>query len=290
MHIERFYDQTLEMIDRGETISALNMITGQLHLAHADTARWDEVRATLRDHPLHATLLQDPFCRRSNERPRGYPGDAVLIDFLYEQRHGQSTTALGDEMFTITTASQGAEGVRQRRAYAEAMLAEAWRKGERVLVLAGGHLREADPLIGRDLGNVMVVDQDPASLEYIRRNHGERIGLTEANVFRYLRQAASEGERFDLVYTLGLTDYLDTRQMELLHRLMKGCLAPGGRIVLANFLPSHLGVGWMDAVMDWQLIYRDETELETYAGQIGMMPRCWRDSSGSIVWCEMREG
>ena len=78
--------------------------------------------------------------------------------------------------------------------------------------------------------------------------------------------------------------------MELLHRLMKGCLAPGGRIVIANFLPAHLGIGWMDAVMDWQLIYRDEAELESYAAHIGMTPRCWRDSSGSIVWCEMYEG
>jgi hypothetical protein len=290
MYLERFYDQTLEMIDRGETASALNMITGQLHHAYLDTDRWDEIRATLHRHPLHATLMQDPFCRRSVEKPRGYPGDAVLIDFLYEQRHKQETTALGNEMFAITTASQPAEGVRQRRLYAEAMLAEAWRNGQRVLVLAGGHLREADPLIGRDLGNVMVVDQDPASLEFIRNNHGDRIGLTEANVFRYLKQGANAGLRFDLIYTLGLTDYLNREQMILLHMLMKGCLSPGGRIVLANFLPAHLGIGWMDAVMDWQLIYRDEAELESYAAHVGMTPRCWRDTSGSIVWCEMHGG
>ena len=178
MHIERFYDQTLQMIDRGETVPALNMISGQLHLAHADSSRWDEVRTTLRRHPLHAILLQDPFARHSNERPRGYPGDAVLIDLIYDQRHNRSTTALGDDLFAVTIAAQPAEGVRQRRIHAEAMLAEAWRKGDRVLVLAGGHLREADPLIGRDLGNVIVVDQDPASLEYIRGNHGERIWST----------------------------------------------------------------------------------------------------------------
>jgi hypothetical protein len=212
----------------------------------------------------------------------------MLIDFIHEQRHHQPATALGEDLFAVTISAQPAEGVRRRRAHAEVMLGDAWRKGERVLALAGGHLREADPLIDHDLGNVMVVDQDPATLEYIRRNHGTRIGLTAANVFRYLRQAASAGERFDQVYTLGLTDYLDTRQMELLHRLIKGCLAPDGRTVLANFLPGHLGVGWMDAVMDWQRIYRDEAELETYAAQIGMTPRCWRDSSGSIVWCEMR--
>lgn len=290
MHAGRFYDQALQMIDLGRAQPALWMLSGQLDQARTDAANWPEICAALRRHPLHSTLLQDPFCKRSNEKPRGYPGDAKLIDFIYEQRHSEQTTALGDDLFAVTISAQPAEGVRQRRAYAELMLADAWQKGQRVCVLAGGHLREADPLIGRDLSNITVIDQDPASLEYIRHNHGSRIGLTEANVFRYLRQAAGEHQRFDLIYTLGLTDYLDTRQMELLHRLMKNCLVPGGRIVLANFLPGHLGIGWMEAVMDWPLIYRDEIELETYAGQIGMIPRCWRDSSGSIVWCEMHEG
>ncbi len=290
MNTERFYDQTLQMIDRGEAPPALWMLSGQLDQARADAASWPAVCAALRHHPLHSTLLQDPFCKRSNDKPRGYAGDAVLIDFIYEQRHGQQTTALGEDLFAVTTRAQPAQGVRQRRAYAEVILADAWQKGQRVCVLAGGHLREADPLIGRDLTNIIVVDQDPASLEVVRRNHGTRIGLTEANVFRYLRQAAGEHQQFDLIYTLGLTDYLDVRQMELLHRLMKSCLAPGGKIVLANFLPGHLGIGWMDAVMDWQLICREETELEAYAAKIGMIPRCWRDASGSIVWCEMQEG
>jgi hypothetical protein len=61
-------------------------------------------------------------------------------------------------------------------------------------------------------------------------------------------------------------------------------------LLLANFLPFHLGTGWMDAVMDWHLIYRDEAELEGYAREIGMAPKTWRDATNSIAWCEMVEG
>jgi hypothetical protein len=109
----------------------------------------------------------------------------------------------------------------------------------------------------------------------------------EANVLHWLRGAASRGEKFDLIYTLGLTDYLDDRAMRLLHKLMKACLAPGGQIFLANFVPDHLARGWLDAVMDWHLIYRTEADLQGFAVDIGMTARTWTDPTGCIAYCEM---
>src|SRR5262249_44121844 len=34
-------------------------------------------------HPLRALLHQDPFTYRAYSKPRGYAGDAVLLDFIY---------------------------------------------------------------------------------------------------------------------------------------------------------------------------------------------------------------
>jgi extracellular factor (EF) 3-hydroxypalmitic acid methyl ester biosynthesis protein len=104
---------------------------------------------------------------------------------------------------------------------------------------------------------------------------------------RYLRAAGSRGEKFDLVYTLGLTDYLDDRAMILLHRMVKALLRPAGRFLLANFKPHHIGLGWMEAVMDWHLIYREEEDLAAFAEDAGLKHRTWTDSTGSIAWCEM---
>ena len=196
-------------------------------------------------------------------------------------------SALGRKIFEVTVQFQAPEAVRQRRNYAETVVTAACQRGQRVLVMAGGHFREGDALIGRDLTNITLVDQDPLSLNRIRTKHSQAINLIEANVFRYLREAAKAGEPFDLIYTLGLTDYLDGRSMRLLHKLMKACLAPDGTLLLANFVPDHLGTGWLDAVMDWQLILRDERKLEQYAAEIGMTPKTWRDPTGSVAWCEM---
>ena len=290
MHNERFFDQTLNLIQHGQVQTALPMLAGKLYNAFADPARWSETRASLHRHALHGVLLQDPFTAHSASRPRGYPGDAGLIDLIYDMQPPAGVSDLGREIFGVTIQFQAPEGVRQRRLAAEQLVAQACQANQRVLVLACGHFREADPLTGHDLSQFTLVDQDALSLDRVRSRHGEQVEVIEANVFRYLRRAVKQGRKFDLVYTLGLTDYLDHRAMQLLHRLMKSCLAPQGRIVLANFGPDHLGNGWMDAVMDWQLIYRGEDELESYAQEIGLAARTWRDPTGSVVWCEMTGG
>jgi hypothetical protein len=289
MHNQRFFDQTLSLIENGQLTIALPMLVGNLYNAQTAAESWPETRAALHGHPLHQVLMEDPFCAYSASRPRGYPGDAGLIDMIYDKLPAYDASALGRTIFDITISFQAPEGVRRRRIHAESVIDRAWRQRKRILVLACGHFREGDTLIGEELFNVVLVDQDPVSLAQVRRKHGSTPEIHEANVFRYLRATAAKGEQFELVYTLGLTDYLDVRAMRLLHRLVRAVLAPRGTFLIANFLSGHLGTGWMDAVMDWHLIYRDEDELEEYAVEVGLTPRTWRDPTGSLVWCEMED-
>ena len=290
MHNERFFDQTLSLIEQGQITTALPMLAGKLFSAQIDTLGWPETRQSLLRHPLHGVLMEDPYLAHCYAKPRGYPGDAALIDILYDRTLPDNASKRATDLFNVTTAFPAAQAVRLRREYAETLVTNAWQAGKRICVLACGHFREGDSLIGNDLSNIVAVDQDGLSLDIVRRNHGDSITAIEANVFSYLRSAASRGERFELIYTLGLTDYLDERAMRFLHKLMKACLAPGGTILVANFLPYHIGTGWMDAVMDWQLIYRDEAELASYASEIQLGSKTWTDPTGCIAWCEMKDG
>ena len=290
MHNERFFDQTLDLINHGAIHIAVPLLIGQLHHAYADPERWAETRDALHRHPLHPVLMQDPLAEHSARKPRGYAGDAGLIDLIYDMQPPEGVSDVARKFFESTVMYQAPEAVRQRRIEAEKLVAQASKAGQRVLVLACGHFREGDSLQKSELCNFTLVDQDELSVSRVQKRHGDHLKVVEANVFKYLGQAAKDAQTFDLIYTLGLTDYLDARAMVLLHRLMKGCLAPGGRIVLANFVPHHLSIGWMEAVMDWQLIYREEAELEGYAREIGMTARTWRDPTDSVVWCEMTDG
>lgn len=289
MQFQAFYDQTLALIEAERIETALPMLVGQLFNARTTGTHWDKVKADLHDHPLYPVLLQDPANDRCVRKPRGYAGDAALIDFYYDRRPPEDTSPLGRLQFSVTNEFQSAQGVRMRRDHAQGVIERAWSEGKRICSLACGHLREADDLVGNDLSNVVAVDQDRLSLEEVRRKHGASLTIVQANVFSYLQRAARSGTQFDLIYTLGLTDYLDERAMQLLHRLAHSCLAPGGRFMLANFVPQHLAVGWLDAIMDWHLIYRDEIDLAKFAFEAGLVPKTWRDPSGCIAWCEMEK-
>jgi extracellular factor (EF) 3-hydroxypalmitic acid methyl ester biosynthesis protein len=284
---ERFFDQTLAMIEQGHLVGGMSVLAGKLFSAHSDPLVWSDARTAFHNHPLHRFLLEDPYTAHCTRKPRGYAGDAELIDMIYSLQPPADTSEVGRKIFDVTIRFPVSEAVRLRRHYAETVVTSAWQAGKRICSLACGHFREGAPLIGEDASNITLVDQDPLSLDVVRTNHGASVNIHEANVFRYLRSAASRGEQFDLIYTLGLTDYLDTRSMQLLHKLMKACLAPGGTVLLANFRPAHLATGWMDAVMDWHLIYREGAELEGYAKEIGLPAKSWNDSTGSVVWCEI---
>jgi hypothetical protein len=204
MYSERFFDQTLSLIKQGHLHTALPMLAGKLYNAHADPQRWPETRACLHAHELHGLLLQDPFSAHSASRPRGYPGDAGLIDLIYDMQPPSHASELGRDIFNVTIQFQAPEGVRQRRIEAEQLVARAHQAGNRVLALACGHFREGDPLTGADLRQFTLVDQDAQSLAQVSVRHGDKITLVQANVFNFLRQAVKDGQTFDLIYTLGL--------------------------------------------------------------------------------------
>jgi len=66
---------------------------------------------------------------------------------------------------------------------------------------------------------------------------------------------------FDLVYAAGLYDYLPTSVTQKLTRALFDALQPGGSLLIGNFLPDIATAGFMEAVMDWWLIYRSQAEL-----------------------------
>ena len=288
MHDKRFYDSALALMEGDAVEMAMHMLVGQLHSAKAEPARWQAARQAYLDHPLRDAMLEDPYIARCVNKPRGYAGDAELIDMIYNRRLPAGTTDRGERIFLEGVGFPTGEAVRLRKEAAKQFLGNAVRSGQRVLSLACGHFREGEPLIGQDLSQVTLVDQDALSLAVVRQQHGGAVNCHEANVFSFLRSAASRGERYDLIYTLGLTDYLDGRALALLHRMVGTVLAPGGTFLLANFVPGHLSIGWMEAVMDWHLIYREPEELAGFAQSSGFVCETWLDPIGAIAWCRMQ--
>ncbi len=58
-------------------------------------ALWDRVVTTLRNHPLHSDLMLDPYVNRAFHKPRGYAGDAEMMDLVYTRTAPKDTSPLG---------------------------------------------------------------------------------------------------------------------------------------------------------------------------------------------------
>src|SRR3954468_18697149 len=41
------------------------------------------LRTICKSHPMAKFVLEDPYSRRAHDKPRGYAGDAVMLDYIY---------------------------------------------------------------------------------------------------------------------------------------------------------------------------------------------------------------
>ncbi|WP_448188080.1 class I SAM-dependent methyltransferase [Azospirillum sp. sgz301742] len=231
---------------------------------------WQDFVGHALRHPLAGVIHSDPFTRRAYEKPRGYAGDAYLIDFIYGGEcmpsEAKALTGCGKAIYTYTSSSPACAAVRERREIVARLIdaAAECREAPRILAIAGGHLREihlsraaAD---GR-IGEWICLDQDAETLEFVRRTHAFPFVRTVNASIRRLIVGAGELGTFDLIYASGLYDYLPIEAAKRLTATAAGMLRPGGCFLFGNFAPRIFDQGYMESFMRWELIFRSEKEL-----------------------------
>jgi hypothetical protein len=269
-------DQTHELLKRGHghwpTIGKAmdDMILAlRSHRLTVDRAEWQDCVESCRRHPLRELLHEDPFTHRAFSKPRGYAGDAVLLDYIYGREDDwpvPEASPAGREIYEYTTLAPAPAGVRARRGFVSDLLDRLALEVDRphVLSIAAGHLREAElsaAVRRRKLGRFVALDADPESLAEVDRCYG-RFGVeTAVGQVRKLLTGRVDLGQFDLVYSTGLFDYLGESTARRLVSVMFGMLRPRGRAVVANFLPAVRDVGYMEVFMDWNLVYRTRREM-----------------------------
>ena len=236
----------------------------------------DYVEVCLR-HRLRELLHQDPFTFRAFSKPRGYAGDAVLLDYIYGREEGwpipEPSTELGKQIFQFTTASNACEAVRSRRGYVADLVDILAGKTTKphILSVASGHLREAllcSTIKRRRFGRYVALDSDVKSLEEVARVHGPYGVETCNRTIRQLLTNRHELEPFDLIYATGLYDYLQMPVAQRLTSSLFELLRPGGRLLVANVLPGGLDGGYMESYMAWKLIFRTRQEMLAVAEEV----------------------
>jgi hypothetical protein len=144
-------DQALAGIEAGRWVDAyMTLFPGLRHVrARADGPGWSAAVAQARAHALGERLRNEPLTRRAADKPRGYPGDAVLLDMLYfdEGPRFEAARGVGPDDSTrkgFLFPSAASAAVRHRRTVlAHGVDAALARKPDAaILSVACGHLRE----------------------------------------------------------------------------------------------------------------------------------------------------
>ena len=250
----------------------------------------------LRQQPFYAISQQDPFSFRATTKPRGYAGDAVLLDMLYRspniaEQLTRSTPA-GQAIYNYWVNSPAAMAVRDRREYFLRQLVEiGMRKLEpEVLILACGHFREAESVMRCSTLQglkITCLDQDPESCALVQTlwddaGLGHRITVINKSV----REVAKIERKFDLIYAAGLYDYLPLQAAQRLNAKLLSLVQPGGRIIVPNFLLSAPNRASMELLQDWWLIFRDGPMIFDLLGdpstQRAGSVSYWEDAHASV--------
>lgn len=266
------YHALLDSNGNGEQVNeALDRLFDGLYLRRLSSTdeEWHACIQQCRSHPLRETIHEDPFTRRAFSKPRGYAGDAELIDLIYgpEERWPEpEATALGLDIYRYTTGAPAAEGVRARRGFIADLIdrTTAEKPGQHILAVAAGHLREAEMISAlrrRKIGRMVALDADPVSMKEVDRAYGSYGVETVAAPFKTLITNGLQLGHFDLVYSTGLFDYLNQSTGQHLVMTLFRMLRPGGKLVVANFIPGIRDVGFMETYMDWNLIYRNRHSM-----------------------------
>ncbi len=259
---------------------------------------WIEtIRSELQPHPILARLHEDPYSSYGFRKPRGYAGDAVLLDFIYGGSANsalvENASRLGAALYRECMGHPSFLAIRSRRDHLRDRLAALCQSGSRphILSVACGHLREADSLYGAIRpGRFVALDQDPVTLEVAQSEHrGIGIELVEASVLKLLRSGRELGA-FDFIYSAGLYDYLSDDVARRLTAKLAGMLNPGGRLLIANMLPELPSAAYMEAVMDWWLVYRTLHQLKNLAGGLGSAHRVVTYLRPFIAYIEIENG
>ena len=269
-----FLDHILEIFNSNAAPvnEAMNRLCAGLHSLRSPmpVETWGDFRKLAAAHPLREIMHQDPFTKRSFTKPRGYDGDAKLLDFMYREPlmawHIANATELGKKINTHTINFAGAAAIRERRAILARYVDEAAAKteGAKILSIASGHLREiklSEAAKNSRVGKWYAADHDAKSVAHVSESYSFAFLQPLLLPVKDILAQKYRFEPLDLIYTAGLYDYLPQEVAKKFTQVVFSMLAPGGTFLFGNFRHDIPDIGFMETFMDLKLVLRSENEM-----------------------------
>jgi extracellular factor (EF) 3-hydroxypalmitic acid methyl ester biosynthesis protein len=257
---------------------------------------------------LHPLLLRAPFAYRAFVKPLGYAGDHEMVNqILGDPRQGPSTYFQVINSMYMQTAVARAHRNRVEllvdRLRAAAQRAAEASRPLRVLKIGCGPAAELQRLLlPRPLPAAMeitLIDFNEEALAFVGAwlraqvlpGTDVKVRLVRESVHDLLRRRADSAPRtsdFDLIYCAGLFDYLSDKICARLIRQFLRQIAGHGTVLVTNVHPSNPQRYVMEHVLEWHLVYRDETALRQLFPLTEVAVTTYTDATGVNAFAEAK--
>lgn len=218
----------------------------------------------------------------TNLKPRGFAGDAEMMDLIYENRY-RGESIFEQLMHKHGVGSQLGDSIRNRRDAIARVLRKVYddfsgNLSGRLRFMSVGcgpaveleniYLNESD----FDKYEANLLDHDNLALEKASENvnklENERNGKIKVNyinesVRTMLRtpQLPEKWGKFHFIYATGLFEYFTPPTARAILRKLFAILEPGGHLFIGNFHIKNPDKYYLEYWFDWVLYYRTEEEF-----------------------------
>lgn len=255
--------------------------------------------------------FKSQIMKRGFDKPKGYPGDYRTLEIIYNFETFSPHNDLGFFFDKYFLENPYADAVRNRKNILREILARVLREKSgsiKVLNLASGSCREIRELFeAKDkellrkeiLFSCVDWDEDASNFSSRELQHlpaNIRVDFIKEDIITFTKNANffEKNGGYDLVYSIGLADYLPDRVLKNLIKTSFEGLNRGGEFVIAhkdkeiNF--SHLPPEWF---CDWVFIPRNQEDLLSLVRAAGLgdtVSRIERDSTRQIFFISLVKG
>ncbi len=298
-----------------ELTEPLLRMTGRyfdLFNAEAISLAPDEVPAhrTFAQATLHPWVLGAPFVHRTFTKPLGYAGDFQMVNqIVSDPRQGLRTydQMVNTAFLTTPVATAHRNRIDILVTYLRGLADQARRIGRpfRVLNVACGPAFEVQRFLKTepepDWLQFDLLDFSDEALRFTRTELARinatlpRPGQVQCQresvqhlVKHRLPPHVANSCEYDAVYCAGLFDYLSDRFCRRLLHHFAARIRPCGSLLVTNVHPANPHQASMEHLLEWFLLYRDETALQALMPETVDTPKVWADPTGINVFVEAR--
>ena len=260
-------DRLVQMAwEPGWAPSALSRLVALCTALRAEAELWPALQASLRAHPLHRLMQEDPlvFHATAPSTSRASYLD-LAIGHAAADPMLSGTSRAGLDLFTVTRELPCFAMLRARTAYLARVVdaVAEQRPGARILSLSAGHLREAASVRhGDDIGTWAVLEPDhPNRRVALAQVPAGVRALTMRGSLRGFGRRPYRLGCFDLV-TLPRLPKFPAADLRQIVAAAFAVLNPGGRLLVCSPLAPVPEAAWMEAFLETEPRWTSSRELD----------------------------